>query len=262
MTSAPAPATRRELRARPRRRASVLGVLGEVLITIGVVALLYVVWQLWLGDVIIGSQQRAVAESISEEWASDAGATPAPTPTATESVAPPAPATADPVVPPEAGDGEIFALMRVPRFGADYQVPIAGGVSRARTLDPIGIGHYPGTPMPGDVGNVALAGHRGGNGAPFHLIADLRVGDAVVIETPDGWYTYRFRSVEYVPPTAVDVLLPVPRQNGSQPEGRYLTMTSCSPIDGSAERIISYSVFESFTPRTSGPPLSVTAGAA
>ncbi len=258
-----APTTRRDLRARPRRRASALGIAGEVLITVGVVALLYVVWQLWLGDVIIGSQQRAVAESISEEWAADAAATPEPTPSATASAPPPPPpATADPVVLSEAGDGEIFALMRVPRFGADYQVPIAGGVSRARTLDPIGIGHYPGTPMPGDMGNVALAGHRGGNGAPFHRIADLRVGDAVVIETPDGWYTYRFRSVEYVPPTAVDVLLPVPRQDGSQPEGRYLTMTSCSPIDGSAERIIAYSVFESFTPRTSGPPVSLTAGAA
>ena len=107
--------------------------------------------------------------------------------------------------------------MRIPRFGADYAWQIAGGVTRARTLDPIGIGHYPGTPMPGDVGNFALAAHRTTWGAPFNRIAELHVNDAIVVETAEGWYTYRFRTLEYVTPSEVEVLLPVPQVEGAPP---------------------------------------------
>ena len=74
--------------------------------------------------------------------------------------APEAPVAVEPVILPEPADAEVFGIMRIPRFGADYQVPMAGGVSRARTLDPIGIGHYPGTKMPGEIGNFAVAAHR------------------------------------------------------------------------------------------------------
>ena len=126
------------------------------------------------------------------------------------------------------------------------------------TLDPIGIGHYPGTPMPGAEGNVALAAHRTTFGKPFNRIADLRVGDAIVIETQDGWYTYRFRTLEYVTPDEIEVTLPVPQQEGVAANGRYLTMTICSPMYSLAERIVGYSVFESFTPRSAGAPASLT----
>jgi sortase A len=160
------------------------------------------------------------------------------------------------VIAPQPKDAQVFGVMRIPRFGADYQVPMAGGVSRARTLDPIGIGHYPGTPMPGAVGNVAVAAHRTTFGKPFHRIADLQVGDAIVIETKAGWYTYRFRNLEYVTPHAVDVLQPVP-QTSIRANGKYLTMTSCSPMYFKSERIVAYSVFESFTPRADGAPASL-----
>lgn len=235
--------------------------LGEVLVTIGVVVLLFVVWQLWIGDVIIGGQRNAAASALSQQW-SDTGpsspapavapGTPSPAPAPTDE-----PALAEPVVLPEAADATVFGILRVPRFGSDYAVEIAGGVSRARTLDAIGIGHYPGTAMPGAVGNVALAAHRTTYGKPFNRIADLRIGDAIVIETQDGWYTYRFRTLEYVGPDAVEVLSPVPQQPEAAANGRYLTMTSCSPMFSRAARIIAYSVFESFTPRDEGAPRSL-----
>ena len=105
--------------------------------------------------------------------------------------------------------------MRIPRFGPDYATPIAGGVTRdAARSTTIGIGHYPGTEMPGQVGNVALAAHRTTFGAPFARIAELRVGDAIVIESPVGWYTYRFRNLEYVQPSEIDVLADVPQAPG------------------------------------------------
>ncbi|TQM18662.1 sortase A [Microbacterium kyungheense] len=247
-------------KARPRRRVSVAGVIGELLITAGVIVLLYVVWQLWVGDMIYGAERNASGAAQSEqwqqEWQQQNPQAVAPTPGATGSD----PVTAPPPVMAEPGDGEKFAVMRIPRFGSDYAVDMAGGVTRPRTLDPIGIGHYPGTMMPGQPGNFALAAHRTTWGKPFNRIADLHVGDAIVIETEAGWYTYRFRTLEYVKPSAVEVLLPVPQVKDAPAETAYMTMTSCSPMYAMTERIVAYSVFESFTPRTeAGPPASLQA---
>lgn len=240
----------------PRRRTSVLGVIGEVLITAGVVVLLYVVWQLWVGDLIYGAERNAEGTELSQEWAEQyeqEAPVAAPNP---DAAAPVEPVTAPPPVLSEPADAQEFAVMRIPRFGEDYAVPMAGGVTRARTLDTIGIGHYPGTSMPGEPGNFALAAHRTTFGAPFNRIAELRVGDAIVVETPDGWYTYRFRTLQYVRPDEVEVLLPVPQAMDVPAGTAYITLTSCSPKLSMTERIVAYGVFESFTPRSAGqlPP--------
>lgn len=241
--------------------------------TAGAVVLLYVVWQLWLGDVIYGAQANAQGQDLSQSWAEqyDGGPSPNPaiasaTPTAAPTPSPSATAEArnepvEPVILAEPADTEDFGVLHVPRFGADYAVPMAGGVTRAGTLDRQRIGHYPGTQMPGEVGNFAVAAHRTTYGAPFNRIAELRVGDALVVETAAGWYTYRFRNLEYVVPSAVEVLLPVPQDDAAPPGSRYMTMTSCSPLYSAAERIIAYSVFESFTPRADGAPDSISGGA-
>ena len=250
-------ALRGDAQARPRRRTSVVGVLGELLITAGVIVLLYVVWQLWLGDVIYGAERNATGQELSQEWAQQAA--PAPLPTDAAEPDPETPVTAEQVVLPEPADAEVFGVMRIPRFGSDYAMPMAGGVSRARTLDPIGIGHYPGTPMPGQPGNFAVAAHRTTFGKPFNRIADLKVGDAIVVETQDGWYTYRFRTLEYVTPNEVEVLLPVPQAMDVPAGTPYITLTSCSPMYSLAERIVAYGVFESFTPRSAGEPASLQA---
>ena len=219
MTAAAATAPRRA-----RRRVSFLGVVGELLVTLGVLVLLYVAWQLWIGDMIYGAERTAAGQERTAAWAED------------------------------------FGVMRIPRFGPDYFYDIAGGVTRERTLDPIGIGHYPGTAMPGQQGNFALAAHRTTWGKPFHRIADLRVGDAIVVETEAGWYTYRFRTLEYVTPDQVDALAPVPQVPTAPANGAYITLTSCSPMYSLAERIVAYGVFEGFTPRSAGPPAALTEG--
>lgn len=239
-----------------RPRATFFSVLGEVLITVGVLTLLFVAWQLWIGDWIGAAQKNAVGESISRQWAQQYAASASPSPTPGDSATPDATTapSAKPVVGDEPKDAEVFGVMYIPRFGTDYHVPMAGGVSRPRTLDPIGIGHYPGTPMPGAKGNVALAAHRTTYGKPFNQIARLRLDDPIVIETKAGWYVYRFRTLEYVTPDAVDVLLPVPQEPHVKADGRYLTMTSCSPMYYKSERIVAYSVFDSFTPRADGRP--------
>lgn len=264
MHAVPYPQTRRDRRRprTPRRGVSVVGVIGDLLVTAGVLVLLFVVWQLWIGDAIIGAQFKDQGRELSEQWAADP-APPVPSASATDAAQLAAPPTADPPALDQPGDAESFGVVYIPRLGADYHFPVAGGVSAARTLDPIGLGHYPDTAMPGQVGNFAIAGHRGSHGAPFADLPSLRIGDAVVVETEGGWYTYRFRNLEYVRPDGVNVLLPFPQQPQIEATDRVITMTTCSPRYGFSERAIAYGVFESFTPRTeAGPPLSLTSGAA
>ena len=92
------------------------------------------------------------------------------------------------------------AQMRVPRWGPDYNITIAGGVTRPDTLDHGWIGVYPNSGMPGQVGNFSMAAHRTTWGKPFNQVDRLRLNDAIVTETEQGWYTYRFRTLEYVTP--------------------------------------------------------------
>ena len=241
---------------RPRSRATFSSVLGELLITIGMIVLLFVVWQLWVNDAIEGSANNEAGHALAQEWSASAPTDPP--------VAP-----ADPAAPVEIpiaakpGEGELMGILYVPRFGSDYNVRMAGGISRSVTLDPIGIGHYPNSKMPGEVGNTAYAAHRTGyGGAPFYKIAELRAGDPIIIETPDGWYTYTFRNLEYVQPTQTGVLSDVPQDVATPAGERYLTLTSCSPKHTINERIIAYSSFDSFTPRADGPPESIAAAVA
>ncbi|CAN5170866.1 class E sortase [soil metagenome] len=239
----------RRSRASKRHRVSVIGVLGELFITAGVLVLLFLGWQLWLNDLIVGNQQNKQASQLSQTWAKSDPAHPA---------SPDRPDPGEPVVAAEPANAQQFATLIVPRFGADYQRPIAEGVGTDDVLD-VGVGHYPGTQMPGAVGNVALAAHRTTWGAPFSSIADLQVGDSIYIETQDGWYKYVFRSLEYVQPTGVGVLDAVPQSPDATPTDRLLTMTSCNPKFSAAERFIAYSVFDTWYPRAGGPPPEIAA---
>ncbi|WP_167133535.1 class E sortase [Paramicrobacterium chengjingii] len=238
--------------ARSRPRITVVGVLGELLITAGVLILLFLFWQLWLNDIIVRAEQNDVAHDRAQSWLSDAAEAPDPI------VADDGAEVYEPIIPEPAADTEIFGVMTIPRFGADYAADVAGGVTRPGTLDPIGLGHYLGTQSPGEPGNFALAGHRTTYGKPLNQIAELRVGDAIVLQTKDGWYTYRFRTLEYVTPQSVDVLNPIPQSDEAEVTDSFITLTACSPMFSAAERIIAYGTFESFTPTAVGPPASLT----
>lgn len=253
----PAPASRRARRlaeraerpARPPQRLTVTGVLGELLITAGVVVMLFLGWYIWLNDILAGNEQQQAAEVVQEElqerWERGEAETPR------ETVDP-----GEPVVAAPAEAGEVFGTLIVPRFGADYVRPIAGGVDLRTVLNnrQIGVGHYLETQMPGEVGNFAIAAHRTTYGAPFADIGELQFGDKIYVETADGWYQYSFRGLEYVWPTRIEVLEPVPQAPDIEPTDRILTMTSCNPRFSSAERIIAYAVMETWYPRAGGPP--------
>jgi sortase A len=83
------------------------------------------------------------------------------------------------------------------------------------------------------------------------------MGDSIFVETADGWYEYRYRSTEYVPPTAIGVLAPVPQNAGAAPGDRILTLTTCNPLFSTAERLIAYATFEAWYPRAGGAPAQI-----
>ena len=243
-----------------------MGVLGEVLITAGVLVLLFLGWQVWLNDIIVGAEQTSAANELAEKWESETApsAEPEPEPTEpTETAAPPV----VPVVPVDPGEpvvaarptaSQSFANLIVPRLGADYRRPIAEGVGfDVLNNRKTGVGHYPQTQMPGEVGNFAIAAHRTTYGAPFHDINTLLVGDNIYVETQDGWYQYVYRGTEYVRPTGIGVLEPVPQAVGMAATDRVITLTSCHPLFSSAERVIAYGVYETWYPRAGGPPAEI-----
>lgn len=225
--------------------------LGELLVTAGAVLLLFTAWQLWWTDVVADREQAVTTAALAEDWLSGASAV-------AGGSAPAAPAEPPALLAP--APGEPFAVVHVPRFGPDWQArPVVEGIS-ATDLE-AGVGHYPGTALPGEVGNVALAGHRNTYGRPFHGIAELRPEDAVVLETAEGWFVYRATTAEVVLPSQVDVVAPVPGQPGAAPVERLLTLTACHPIASARERYIQYASFDRFVPRADGAPDEVSAAA-
>lgn len=255
------PQTRRgstKKRRKKRQRVSVVGVLGELLITAGVLVLLFLAWQLWWNDAIMANQQKSSAASQSQEWIKQADAPLSPQATV-DPAAPPADYGEPPVAAAPA-NGQILGVLYVPRYGPEYARNIAEGTG----LDVLnsmylGVGRYGNTQMPGEPGNFGIAAHRSAWGGGMHLINELQLGDGIYVQTADGYYTYRFRNLEYVQPTAGEVLAPVPGIPAAAAGERFITMTSCNPLLSTAERIIAYGVFESWQPLSAGPPAEIAA---
>lgn len=237
-----------------RRGLAIVSVIGELFITAGVICFLFIGWQLWLNDLVVGQEQRSSALELEDQWRTPGSAPVPPTRDASTTD------HGEPVVAADPQVGTGFATLYVPRFGADYVRPIGEGISLASVLNnpDLGIGHYPETQLPGELGNFALAAHRTTWGAPFKQVADLRVGDKLYVQTSDGWYTYAFRTLEYVWPTGVGVLEPVPQAPGVEPLDRVITLTSCNPMFSAAERIIAYGVLEHWQPTSAGMPAELS----
>lgn len=192
------------------------GVIGELLITAGVIVLLFIGYQLVWTNLQADRIANGKADDLEETWQSNG---------------PDGPEFVQPL-----RNGEAFALLRIPRLGDDYRVPVVQGV----TLDDLarGVGHYPETAMPGEVGNFSVAGHRATNGEPFAYLDQLQDGDSVVVETGTTWYTYEVTREYIVQPTQVGVILPVPNEPAAQPRKPLMTLTTCNPRWASYERLI------------------------
>ncbi|WP_458780344.1 class E sortase [Arthrobacter sp. D3-16] len=231
-------------------RGAVL-VVGELLITAGIILLLFVAWQLWWTNVESDAKQSEVIKEFAQDLSAAAPVDP---------VAPDAPAAPEdfgtPVVSAAPGHAGTIGIMYIPRFGESYTRPIVQGTT-SDVLDTLGLGHYTNTAMPGAVGNFAVAGHRQTHGAVLDNIHTLVPGDKIYVQTKDGYYVYVFRNNQIVMPSRTDVLEPVPTLPGATPTESFLTMTSCNPRFGAEERIIAYALLDSWRPSSAGPPAEI-----
>jgi sortase A len=225
-----------------------VGIVGEVLITVGVFLLGFLVWQLWWTDVVADRAQADIVAGLD-----------IPTAQPGDPVAVPGDPEAVPVLPSPA-HGETFATLTVPRWAGEPVRPISEGTDRATVLDVLGIGHYEKTAMPGDVGNFSIAGHRTTYGKPFHRIAELQAGDILVVTTTDTWYVYEVTETQIVNPDQTEVVLPVPGDPQATPTERLITLTSCHPMYSANQRYIVHGKLKYWAPTSSGTPAELMGG--
>ncbi len=217
--------------------------IGLIVVLACTAVVAYVGWQYYGSDTLAEHRQSKLRTDIQERWQH---------PTVSDVLGPGAAA-------PKQGTAE--ALVRVPRFGKEYEVPLVEGV-RDGDLSR-GIGHFPGA-GPGQIGNFAIAGYMVTNGEPFARLPDLRPGDKVIVETSDATYTYVLDTNPndlVVPFTQGWVLDPVPvPPDGGAPPGMpkldsltpsvaLITLTSCSELFRTDDRLVAFGHLTATTPK-------------
>lgn len=244
---------------RPPAPVSVSQVIGELLLTVGVLLLLFAFYESYWTNIASNRMQEDVQTRLEEQWVNPRQNK------ATEL-------------------GDAFAKMYIPAFGQDYQFAIVEGVQEQQLLT--GPGHYPDTQMPGEDGNFAVAGHRVGKGAPFNDLGALQACDAIVVETQNEWVTYRVlpmaqdpqarrgegagclpaplnervaagdyaqvRGREITLPGNIQVVNPMPGARSTKVEPGMeglITLTTCHPQFSNAERMIIHAVRTEVQPK-------------
>ncbi|MEU8773175.1 class E sortase [Streptomyces sp. NPDC048606] len=214
--SAPPPADRSVI-------AGFLSLLGELLITVGLVLGLFVAYSLWWTNVLADRQASARGDEVRQRWLS------------------PSPAASAPAQPGALDTKDGIGFLHVPAM-KNGEVLVKRGTAPDVLND--GVAGYYTEPvksaLPSDAqGNFALAAHRDGHGAKFHNIDKVKNGDAIVFETRDTWYVYKvFAELRQTSKYNVDVINPVPKESGKTAPGRYITLTTCTPVYTSKFRYI------------------------
>ncbi|MBM7772282.1 sortase (surface protein transpeptidase) [Actinokineospora baliensis] len=263
----------------PKRKASTGSVIvrsiGEAMVTLGVVVLLFVVYEVWVTDLMSAEKQADVTVALDEQWQQ--------------------PTVADPQRQQkfEFADGEGMAKLYIPALGEDYHFTVVEGTS-IEDLE-TGPGHYKKSALPGQPGNFAVAGHRVGKGAPFNDLDLLNACDAMVVETQSSWFVYRMlpttddaknwaaksanprcagvapQSGEYaravgrqiVTPAQSEVVAPVPGNPGAKTPAeqrqKMITLTTCHPKFSNRQRMILHGVLVREQPKNAADPASVPA---
>jgi sortase A len=225
-----------------------VGGTGRVLIVTGLLMFAFVAYQLW-GTGIEEARAQNKLENELEDRRATLGTVPVLVPAATgapDSTAPPvdttspgetappaeAPTTEPPVLSlPPIAEGDAIGELRIPRIGVDKAVVAGVSVPDLKK----GPGHFPQTPMPGELGNAAIAGHRTTYGGPFLQLDEVEVGDEIVWVNVYGQeFVYQVTGAEIVKPSQGEVI------NTLDPGKATLTLVTCDPVRTSKNRLIVY----------------------
>jgi sortase A len=193
---------------------------GRVILVAGVLVLLFMPYLLWGTGLITARAQSDLRQQFAavEHTHHDQHALPAPHP------GPAAPVVA-PNIPAPALGGPV-GILSIPKIALSMVVVEGTDADQLRS----GPGHYPGTPLPGEAGNVAIAGHRTTYLHPFYNLNELAPGDAINILTVQGLFVYHVISSQAVAPTDVAVVAPTPTP--------MLTLTTCNPRYSASQRLV------------------------
>ena len=230
-------------------RRTVAGI-GRTLITLGLLILLFVGYQLWGTDIFTARAQTKLQHQLTTLLGTVHDTTTTTTKPTTSTTGKDPPTTAAPATLrlPPIKEGDPLGRIRIPAAGVD-KIFVQG---TARDDLAKGPGHYPSTPLPGQVGNAAIAGHRTTHGAPFYNIDRLRArtastpGDYIVVDSLIGTHVFEVIEQRIVKPDDTWVAGPMtlPQQQLNRvslrlsPNKSYLTLTSCNPRYSARERIV------------------------
>jgi sortase A len=213
-----------------RARRGVAFWVGLLLLATGLSLLGYVAWQFYGTNLVARQQHERVVDELRRDWSATPG-------------------TAGQGAEPERVPlGRASALIRIPRFGPGYVVPVLEGIGDDELSS--GYGHFPGTADPGEKGNYALAAHRVTHGEPLRDMPSLRPGDTVIVETRDRIFTYELDTnpnrliVTFEDVWVVDPL-PANPDGGPEPPSqrpgqRLITLTTCAELFHTDNRMIAF----------------------
>jgi sortase A len=209
-------------------RSAVRG-FGEILITLGLVVLLFAAYEVYGKAFQANAEQGRLGDALEEQWSVPitGGAKP----------------VADKPIP-----GEGVARLYIPRLDKHWVV-VEGVTPKDIKLAP---GRYPKSQLPGQLGNFAIAGHR--MPSIFWDLDKVGTGDTIVAETRTGWYVYTVGKVRIIRPTQTSVVAANPDEPGTTPTRKLLTITTCNPKWDNYERLVVQAELVREQPKSAGRP--------
>lgn len=232
-----------------RRTASIIGGIGRTLVALGLLILAFAAFQLWGTGWQEARAQAALRDEFDERRARIAALAPdyfSPTTTEVGDADPEHPTTTAAPLPPELI--EELAEELLPRPGEPAgriiipAIDVDKGFVSGTTRDDLrkGPGHYPDTPLPGQAGNTAIAGHRTTYGQPFHNLDLLEPGDEIIVETL--WGTFHYEVMGHATESGDElghfIVHPSQIEVVSDQGDNRLTLTACHPKYSAAQRIV------------------------
>jgi sortase A len=209
-----------------------LRIAGELLLTCGVIVFGFLAYMYWGTALRASNAQQTYTSQLTRQWSA---ANPLAALTSLRTISP----------------GTPFALLRIPQFGHSWQLAVVQGTGVSQLL--LAPGHVPGTALPGQVGNFAVAAHRVTAGNPFWSLPSLRKGSMIDVETITATYEYEVTSKPtWIPASDLGALAAVPFHPGEAARQRLITLVTCDPPWTGTSRVIVTGVLVRALPRAPG----------
>ena len=204
------------------KTSRVIGFIGKSFITTGLLLLGLVVYQLWGTGIETRRTQSALRQEFNRIIATTQPATATTSPAGTSAFLPVT---------------DALALIEIPSINIS-KIIVEGITPKDLRRGP---GHFPKTPLPGELGNSAIAGHRTSYDAPFGNLNTIALDDPIIVTTPKGKFEYIVKKVSIIAPDETSVLTNTPRV-------ATLTLITCHPRFSTSQRLVVRAELSSTSP--------------